>query len=85
MTDISIGARKILNVLAGIAGQFNSTSLVSIDSATEITQGIVGNMPAFSYFYQKMVSMIKLVRKKFNKELFAFIEVLFFILYVAFQ
>ena len=85
MTDISIGARKILNVLAGIAGQFNSTSLVSIDSATEITQGIVGNMHAFSYFYQKMVSMIKLVRKKFIQELFAFIEVLLFILYVAFQ
>ena len=55
MIDISIGGREILNVLAGIAGQFNSTSLVTIDSATEISPGIVGNMPAFSYFYQKMV------------------------------
>ena len=55
MIDISIGGREILNVLAGIAGQLNSTSLVTIDSAKEISQGIIGNMPVFSYFYQKMV------------------------------
>ena len=34
----------MLNVIAGIAGHFNSTSLVSIDSATEIYQDIVGRV-----------------------------------------